>query len=657
MKSLVFFSCLAATAGLLMAADVRLEPPKDLDGYFPWEPPATKEAWDKRAGELRDQLKVALSLVPEPTRTPLNPVIHGKIEKDEYTVEKVFFESLPGFFVTGNLYRPKPGAGAAGANGKRAGVLCPHGHWNDGRFTDAGDAGAKKAIEQGAEKFAAGAHSPLQARCVHLARMGCVVFHYDMIGYADSVQISMEVAHRFAKQRPMKSPEGWGLYSPRAEAWLQSIMGLQTWNSIRALDFVQSLPEVDGRRIGCTGASGGGTQTFLLGAVDPRVTAIFPAVMVSTAMQGGCTCENATLLRVGTGNIEITALFAPKPAMMTAANDWTKEMETKGFPQLKAHWTRLGSPDNVALLARLEFDHNYNLPSRDAMYGWFNKHLALDLPAEKLVERDFERLTRDQMSVWDPAHAAPTGDQIGAAFEMKLTRWLADDAAKQIAERPELAATGWKHVIGRTLATAGEKISFDRDAAQTTEHPEYTELRGPVVNETYREEVQTTFYYPKNWNSEVVLWLSDENALPPSAQEALKKGTAIVQSKLFRPGEKNRPVSNPREAPAYTYGYNRPLLAQRVHDALTLVQFVRTRENYPVKKVALHGDGPIYSRVAAIATAREKLDGWKPDASSDPDDPSNVSLVPDDYLDPNFLPGAARYPLKAPVSSSSSDGK
>src|ERR1051325_10436318 len=112
-------------------------------------------------------------------------------------------------------------------------------------------------------------------------------------------------------------------------------MGLQTWNSIRALDFVTSLPDVDASRIGVTGASGGGTQTFILCAVDPRPAVEFPAVMVSTAMQGGCTCENASLLRIHTGNIEFAALFAPKPQGMTCANDWTKEMSTKGFPELK----------------------------------------------------------------------------------------------------------------------------------------------------------------------------------------------------------------------------------------------------------------------------------------------------------------------------------
>ena len=114
------------------------------------------------------------------------------------------------------------------------------------------------------------------------------------------------------------------------------MMGLQTYNSIRALDWFSGLPDVDPKRIGVTGASGGGTQTFILCAIDPRPAVAFPAVMVSTAMQGGCTCENACYLRVGTGNVEIAALIAPRPLGMTAADDWTKEIATKGLPELQA---------------------------------------------------------------------------------------------------------------------------------------------------------------------------------------------------------------------------------------------------------------------------------------------------------------------------------
>src|SRR5439155_8436864 len=251
---------------------------------------------------------------------------------------KVFFASYPGHYVCGNLYRP------TGKTGRLPAILSPHGHWGsmlEGRFYDAGEKAAAEQIKQGAEKTMAGARYPLQARCAQLARMGCVVFHYDMVGYADSQQI----------------PHRQGFTDPEAELRLQSFMGLQTFNSIRALDFLVSLPDVDPSRIGVTGASGGGTQTFILCAVDDRPTVAFPAVMVSTAMQGGCVCENCSYLRQFTGNIEIAGLFAPKPLGMTGANDWTLHIEQKGLPELKELYKLYGVEDRVMAKCFPQFDH------------------------------------------------------------------------------------------------------------------------------------------------------------------------------------------------------------------------------------------------------------------------------------------------------------
>src|SRR5436190_19844150 len=404
--------------------DNRLEPLKDLDGYFPFAPPASKTAWVKRAERVRRQILLSQGLWPMPTKTPLNPVLHGKIDRGDHTVEKVFFESAPGFFVTGNLYRPK------NVTGKAPGVLFAHGHWADARLSESTEVELRRELADGEERFEQGGRSRFQSMCVQLARMGCVVWQWDMLGNSDSQQLSMQLVHGFKTQRPeMNTVENWGLFSPQAEAHLQSVMGLQTWNSIRSLDFLLSLPEVDPSRIAITGASGGGTQTMLLAAIDPRVTLSFPAVMVSTAMQGGCTCENASLLRVNTGNIEFAGLFAPKPQGMTNANDWTKEMATKGFPDLKQLYTLLGAPDKVMLKRGEYFPHNYNAVSRSAFYGWINKHFKLG-HKEPVIERDYEFLGRDRLTVWDSMHPAPKAED--PDFERGLLKWFADDAEKQL---------------------------------------------------------------------------------------------------------------------------------------------------------------------------------------------------------------------------------
>ena len=247
-----------------LPADQRLEPPKDLDGYFPFTPPKTKNEWEQRAEFVRRRMLVANGIWPEPTRTPLNAVIHGRIEqrrlhgREGRTSKACRASTSPALFTGPRASRASvPGVLSRTAIGPTA------------ASTIAARRRSASRSSQGAERFENGGRSPLQARCVHLARMGCVVFHYDMIGYADSVQITQALAHGFAKQRPeMNTLENWGLFSPQAEAHLQSVMGLQTWNSIRALDFLTSLPDVDPQRIAVTGASGGGTQTMILSAVD-----------------------------------------------------------------------------------------------------------------------------------------------------------------------------------------------------------------------------------------------------------------------------------------------------------------------------------------------------------------------------------------------------
>jgi dienelactone hydrolase len=417
--------------------DQRLGPQKDLNDYFPFAPCATREAWARRAAQLRRQMLVAAGLWPMPVTKSGSPVVHGRVDREGYTVEKVILETYPGYYLTGSLYRPK------GRSGKLPAVLSPHGHWPEGRFYDAGAKEIRRQIVDGAERFELSGRYPLQARCVQLARMGCVVFHYDMVGNADSHQL----AHRAGARADMNDPKRWGFFSPQAEARLQTIFGLQTYNSIRAMDFLSGLPDVDPTRIGVTGASGGGTQTLIFCALDPRPAVSFPAVMVSTAMQGGCPCENACYLRLGTGNIELAALFAPKPLGMTAADDWTKEIATKGLPELKQHYRSFGAEDLVMAKPLVHFPHNYNYVSRAVMYHWFNKHLKLGLE-EPIVEEDFRPLSVAEMTVWDAAHPAPP---LGDEFERALVERMTADTRRQIeALRPtnEASLQEYRRIVG-----------------------------------------------------------------------------------------------------------------------------------------------------------------------------------------------------------------
>jgi hypothetical protein len=331
---------LVIAAGGVAAAQYRT-----LDDRF--APPAvtTREAWQHRAEELRQRVLASAGLLPLPEKTPLQPVVFGEIAQKDYRVSKVYFESLPGFFVTGNLYRPA-GAGPFPA------ILSPHGHWAYGRLENSDLAS-------------------VPGRAINLARQGFVVFTYDAIGYNDSRQLT----HTFDSRRQRL----WGL----------SLAGLQLWNSIRGLDFLETLPYVRRDAIGATGASGGGTQTFLLAAVDERVRVAAPVNMISLRMQGGCLCENLPGLRLDTTNVEIAATIAPRPLLMVSATgDWTRDTMTSEYPAVRRIYSLL---DAEARVHGVQFDapHNYNRDSREAVYAWMARWLQQAPAGVKRPETSF----------------------------------------------------------------------------------------------------------------------------------------------------------------------------------------------------------------------------------------------------------------------------
>ena len=231
-------------------------------------------------------------------------------------------------------------------------MLSAHGHWTYGRLEN----------------------SPLVSgpgRAITLARQGFVVFTYDMIGYNDSRQLT----HAFGGSREHL----WGL----------SLAGLQLWNSIRSLDFLESLPYVKRDAMGITGESGGGTQTFMLAAADPRVAAAVPVNMISLHMQGGCLCENPPGLRLDTTNVEIAATIAPRPLLMVSATgDWTAETLEVEYPAVRALYALAGAQDRVSAV-RFAAEHNYNKDSREAMYGWMARWLKGAPSSERVPEPSF----------------------------------------------------------------------------------------------------------------------------------------------------------------------------------------------------------------------------------------------------------------------------
>ena len=634
--------------------DIRLKNPKDLNGYFPFKVPDSKTSWERRRADLKQRIVVATGLWPMPQKTPLNPVIHGKVRRDGFTMEKVYFESLPGHFVTGMLFRP-----SAAALRPRPAILCPHGHGGRLHYTDAEK--IKQKIATGEEFLPQSGRMPKLARCAQLAKMGCVTFIYDMLGYADSQQISHGVAHAYKTPRvELEGDEDWGFFGVQAEARLHSIMSVQTWNGIRSLDFLESLPDVDSTRIAVTGNSGGGTQTILLGAIDDRPVAAYPNGMVSTAMQGGCPCENCSLLRIGTGNVELAALFAPRPQAMTAVNDWTRDMMTKGFPELKRLYTMLGVPDNVDCVQMLYFPHNYNAVTRRLMYSWMNRHLQLGLK-EPIEETDWPLFTNEELAIWTDDHPAPPG---GVAYERRLLKQLDQrDQDAMFGHTPRsvtehqyytrIVRTAWETIVGRDMPEAGE---IRRTKIWEAERAGYLEFGDLLTLTSYGEQLPVVSLFPKTveWNQQVVLWVDgdgkagmfSETGLTPEVDRLISAGYAVVGADLTGQGEfttarrtlsENPLVNNPRPYAGYTYTYNNTIFVRRVHDLLTITAWINGKDHGAdaVHAVGVNKGGPLLAatrviagtQLTSIAIATEgfrfcNLDRWQ-----------------DDF----FVPGAVKY--------------
>ena len=356
----------------------------------------SREAWEKRKEHLRKQILSAAGLYPMPQKTPLHPRIFGRIENRDCIIEKVLIETIPGYYLGGNLYRPLH------ATGKHPAILNPHGHWTYGRLEN-------QPLYSG------------QSLGINLARQGYVVFAWDMVGYNDTVQ----------------TPHNFG--NPVEQLWSFGPLGLQVWNAIRALDFVASLDDVDPARLAMTGASGGATQTILLAAIDDRLQFAAPVNMVSAIMQGGDFCENAPGLRVGTNNVEIAAMFAPKPMLLVSATgDWTRNTPTEEFPAIQKIYALYGKPDNVETL-QLKAPHNYNKENREAVYRFFGKHILGETDAKTFAEKNIQaEMLQNMLALSGRAlpDNAITYEQVFAKWKEMVPREAA--SAEEARERLQL---------------------------------------------------------------------------------------------------------------------------------------------------------------------------------------------------------------------------
>ena len=336
---------------------------------------STKADWEKRAEVIREGIARGMKLDQMPKRdTPFNTIIHSTREMDGYIVENIAIESFPGFYITGNLYRPA----SQEPFQKSPGILSVHGHGTDPRFGES-----------------------VQTRSAAFARMGAVVFAYDMIGYGDSKQVEHKI---------------------------DAALAIQTYNSQRVIDYLVSRPDVDSERIAVTGESGGGTQTIMLTALDPRIKVSVPVVMVSAYFFGGCVCESGMPVHKSadhqTNNVEIAALAVPRPMLLVSdGGDWTKNTPRIEMPYIQkvyALYDAESKIDNVHLPAER---HDYGPSKRAVVYNYLAQYLGLNA-GKILVKNQFDEafvklLPKEDLMVFNDKNPLPANALQGEDAVMK----------------------------------------------------------------------------------------------------------------------------------------------------------------------------------------------------------------------------------------------
>lgn len=529
----------AVALGAPPAADIRNTNVPNTDTHFAAPKYKSLDEWTARREAIRKQTAFAAGLLPMPAKTPLNAVIFGRIENKDYSIEKVYIETLPGFYLAGNLYRP------LGRSGKFPGMLAPHGHAQYGRLED-------------------GPLFSVPSRGINHARQGYVVFGYDMIGYSDTMQIP----HAFGDKKEA--------------LWSFGPLGLQTWNSIRALDFIQSLPDVDPERIVVTGESGGGTQTFMLCAVDDRPKWSAPVNMISLIMQGGSPCENAPGLRVGVNNVEIAALMAPKPMLMVSATgDWTRNTPKEEYPAMKAIYDLYGKGDQVETIL-INAPHNYNRESREAVYRFMAKQVLKDPNWASYEEKRIRQEKLPDLMVF-AGKAMPANtmnlDQLFAYWVKSSKQQI--DSLNDREQRRELLAlaigTQWPAKVEQEIS--GERIVLGREGVGDRVPGLLVKGKGGAVLVVHPEGAAAA-------------------RKSPAAEKAIREGKTVLAIDAFQTGSAVAPRDRSHR---YFLTFNRSDDANRVQDIVTALAFLKQSGENDIT-LAGSGNAAIWATFAAAVS-------------------------------------------------------
>jgi cephalosporin-C deacetylase-like acetyl esterase len=554
-----------------------------------WQLPQDSATWREQRADRERAFRRVLGLDPLPERTSLDARIVRKHDMGDYTLENVILHSRPGFPITANLYRPK-----ASLPGRRAAVLAPIGHALN----------AGKGVTEN------------QVMCIQLARLGFVVLTYDAIGHGERVVAGNNHHEAGFALLPLG----------------QTIAGWMVWESMRAIDFLLTLPEVDPERIGITGNSGGGLNTLFTAAIDSRIRAAAIAGYVfefrNWMKYAGphCTCTYLPAMYRLSEWFGIAGLIAPRAVLMLQGE------RDAIFPISGA---RIAGRSTEALYALLghsgsaRFDevhsepHAYSRPFRERMYGWMLLHLEGKGSGKPVAEGAVTPLAQD-----DPRLMCDAGGSlIGSAPSVVA---LARREAELAVARLPAAGSAEVRAAARRLALHLTKPPDPEPHHMLIDSVEKLPVQGGVLE-------KVSFLSETGQHVPSLLWLPAGVARPHRAmiiahergkaavaesgmiQPLLEKGYAVLAVDTRGRGETLGRVSERRDNNfpfvAHSLAWDRPAAGRRAFDLMRAVDFLQGRKDLQVKSVALAGLGgdalpALLAGAADLRIAGVACSGW-----------------------------------------------
>jgi dienelactone hydrolase/pimeloyl-ACP methyl ester carboxylesterase len=382
---------------------------------------ARKESLQTKADVLAYQREIRTRIRscfgPFPEKTPLHAQVTGTVERSDYTIEKILFESRPGFLVTANLYLPRGAAASA-----CPGVVASCGH------SDNGKAGAT-----------------YQSFCQGLARQGYVVLILDPVGQGERIQYPNEAGGSRigvgVQEHLLLGNQQW-LVGENFPFW-------RVWDGIRALDYLLTRPEVDPHQIGITGNSGGGTVTTWLCGLDDRWSMAAPGCFITTSLRN---LENELpqdseqypwrMLAAGLDHDDFLAALAPKPVIILAKERDYFDVRgaEEAYRRLRRIYGLLGAEENLSLFIG-PTEHGYTQENREAMYRWFNRATKQDRSGEEpslTLESD------------ETLRCTPLG-QVADLDSHSVFSYTSQKARRLADQRPPLSESGLQAALSSLL--------------------------------------------------------------------------------------------------------------------------------------------------------------------------------------------------------------